>query len=89
MEVTKFWQLMFCGGYLLVAVKVAFSIFVNKLNAANLKSTRTQFQFQFESSLAQLSPSLLTIYSLFQAVYLHFWVFGCGEVITRVKAKSV
>ena len=49
---------MLCGGYLLVAAKVAISIFVNQLNATNLKSTKTQFQFQFELSLAQLSPSL-------------------------------
>ena len=46
------------AGYLLVAVKVASSIFVNQLNAKNLKSSKTQFQFQFELSLAQLSPSL-------------------------------
>ena len=44
---------------MLVAVKVASSIFVNELNAKNLKSSKTQFQFQFELSLAQLSPSLL------------------------------
>ena len=49
---------MLCGGYLLVAAKVAISIFVNQLNATNLKSSKTQFQFQFELSLAQLSPSL-------------------------------
>ena len=43
---------------MLVAVKVASSIFVNELNAKNLKSSKTQFQFQFELSLAQFSPSL-------------------------------
>ena len=58
MEVTKFCLLLLSGGYLLVAVKVASSIFVNELNAKNLKSSKTQFQFQFELSLAQLSPSL-------------------------------
>ena len=47
------------AGYLLMAVKVAISIFVNQLNATNLKSSETQFQFQVELSLAQLSPSLL------------------------------
>ena len=41
-----------------MAVKVAISIFVNELNAKNLKSSKTQFQFQFELSLAQFSPSL-------------------------------
>ena len=45
------------AGYLLVAVKVASSVFVNQLNAKYLKSSKTQFQFQFELSLAQLSPS--------------------------------
>ena len=45
---------MLSGGYLLVAAKVAISIFVNQLNATNLKSSK----FQFELSLAQLSPSL-------------------------------
>ena len=58
MEVTKFWLRILSGGYLLVAVKVASSIFVNKLNATKLKSSKPQFQFQFELSLAQLSPSL-------------------------------
>ena len=43
---------------MLVAVKVARSIFVNQLNATNPKSSKTQFQFQFELSLTQLSPSL-------------------------------
>ena len=45
---------------MLVAVKVASSIFVNELNAKNLKSSKTQFQFQFqfELSLAKFSPSL-------------------------------
>ena len=56
-EETKFWLLMLCGGYLLVAAKVAISIFVNQLNATNLKSSKTQFQFQFEPSFLQLSPS--------------------------------
>ena len=51
---------MLSGGYLLVAAKVAISIFVNQLNATNLKSSKTQFQFQFELSLAQLSPSLFS-----------------------------
>ena len=49
-------------GYLLVAAKVASNIFVNHLNATNLKSSKTQFRL--ELSLAQLSPSLfdLTLY---------------------------
>ena len=38
MEVTKFWLLMLSGGYLLVAVKITSSIFVNQLNATNLNS---------------------------------------------------
>ena len=33
------------GGYLLVAAKVASSIFANHLNATNHKSSKTQFQF--------------------------------------------
>ena len=35
---------MISGGYLLVAAKVAISIFVNQLNATNLKSSKTQFK---------------------------------------------
>ena len=62
MKETKFWLLLLGGGYLLVAAKVAISIFVNQLNATNLKSSKTQDQFQFELSLAQLSPSLFTIF---------------------------
>ena len=46
MEVTKFWLLKLNGGYLLVVVKVASSIFDSYQNA-NLKSSKTQFQFQF------------------------------------------
>jgi len=46
-EVNKFWLLMLSGGYLLVAVKLTSSIFVNQLNATNLKSSKTHFQFQF------------------------------------------
>ena len=49
---------MLSGGYLLLAAKLAISIFVNQLNETNLKSSKTQFKFQFELSLAQLSPSL-------------------------------
>ena len=41
-----------------MADKKASSVFVNHLNATNLKSSKTQLQFQFELSLAQLSPSL-------------------------------
>ena len=41
-----------------MTVKVASSIFVNQLNATKPRSSKTQFQFQFELSLAQLSPSL-------------------------------
>ena len=41
-----------------MAVEVASSIYVNQLNATKLKSSKNQFQFQFELSLAQLSPSL-------------------------------
>ena len=62
MEETKFWPLMFSGGYLLVTAKVAISIFVNQLNATNVKSNKAQFQFQFELSLAQLNSSLFKIY---------------------------
>ena len=51
--------LILSGGYLLVAVKIASSIFVNQPNATKPKSSETQFKFQFELSLAQLSPSLL------------------------------
>ena len=58
MEATKFWLLML-GGRLLVAVRVANSIFVNQLNA-----TQFQLQFQLELSLAQLSPSLLNLFVL-------------------------
>ena len=61
MEETKFWLLLLGGGYLSVAAKVAISIFVNQLNATNLKSSKTQFKLQFELSLAQLSPSLFTL----------------------------
>ena len=37
---------MLSGGYFLVAVKVDSSIFVNKLNAPNLKSSKNLFQFE-------------------------------------------
>ena len=43
-----------------MAVKVASNIFVNQLNETKPNSSKTQFQFQFELSLAQLSPSLLS-----------------------------
>ena len=49
---------MLSGGYLLVAAKIAISIFVNHRNATKVNSSKSQFQFQFELSLAQLSPSL-------------------------------
>ena len=58
MEITMFWLLILSGGYLIVAVKIASSIFVNQPNATKPKSSETQFKFQFELSLAQLSPSL-------------------------------
>ena len=64
MEVTKFWLLKL--GYLLLAVKVA-SIFVNQLSATKLKSSNTQFQVQFELSLAQLSPGLFISLTLLQS----------------------
>ena len=35
--------------------------FVNQFTAINIKSSKTQFQFPVELSLAQLSPSLLNI----------------------------
>ena len=54
---------MLSSGYLLVADKVAISISVNQLNATILKSSKNQFKFQFELSLAQLSPSLFLLYS--------------------------
>ena len=53
MEVTMFWLLMLSGGYLLVTVKVASSIFVNQLNATNLKSSKTWSQLQFKLGPAQ------------------------------------
>ena len=64
MEVTKFWLIMFSGDYLLVAVKVASSIFVNQLNAKNDKPSKTQFKFQFKLSMniTQLSPSLSLLF---------------------------
>ena len=40
---------------MLVAVKVARFLLIN---ATNLKSSKTQFQFELSLSLAQLSPSL-------------------------------
>ena len=36
-------------------------IFVNQLNATKLKSSKSQFKFQFELSLAQLSSSLFKL----------------------------
>ena len=47
-------------------VKIAISIFVDQLNPTNLKSSKTQFQFQFELSLAQISPSLFS----YQIMYI-------------------
>ena len=52
----KFWLLILSDGYLLVAVEVASSIYVNQLNAT---TSKTQFQFQFELSF--LKPSLTDI----------------------------
>ena len=49
------------GGKSLLAVKVASSIFVNKFKAAYLEFGETWFQFQFELSLVQFSPSLFSI----------------------------
>ena len=82
-EIAKFWLFILSGIYLLVAVKVASSIFVNQLNAASLKSSKALFQFQFEQSLAQLSPSLFTLkffYTLIIRMFTktrpkntHFW----------------
>ena len=48
----------FATGYLVGAVKVSSSIFVDQLNAANSKSSKTQFQFQSDLSLAHLNPNL-------------------------------
>ena len=48
MEVTKFGLLMHSGSSLLVAVKVDGRIFVNQLNATNLKSSKTQIQLVFK-----------------------------------------
>ena len=63
MDETKFRLLMLSSGYLLVADKVAIiSISVNQLNATILKSSKNQFKFQFELSLAQLSPTLFFIF---------------------------
>ena len=69
MEVTKFWLLILSGVYLLVAVQVASSIFVYQL-----KSSKTQFQLQFELSLAQLSPSLLWSYDKSQDADKNFMI---------------
>ena len=63
---------LYSAGYLLVAVKEASSIFVNQLNAKNLKWSKTQFQFQFELSLAQLSPSLSFYLTVTQCYKLLF-----------------
>ena len=49
---------MLSGGHLLVAANIAIRILVNQLNASNLKSNKTQFRFQLELRLAQLSLSL-------------------------------
>ena len=59
-----------------MAVKVASSIFVNELNAKNLKSSKTQFQFQFELSVAQLSPSVFFSISekIFEIIVLYFFL---------------
>ena len=40
-----------------MAAKVASNIFVSLLNATNLKSSKTQFQFELSLSLAQLGPA--------------------------------
>ena len=80
------------AGYLLVAVKEASSIFVNQLNAKNLKSIKTQFQFQFELSLAQLSPSLFQYFPWrlvaepMNVVGSGAYEMGEGVVLTRFKA---
>ena len=67
--------LILSGGYLLVAVKIASSIFVNQPNATKPKSSETQFKFQFELSLAQLSPSLLLgIMYRMQAICLDYFL---------------
>ena len=73
MEVNKFWLLILSGSYLLVAVKVASSIFVNQLNETKPKSSKTQFQFQFELSLAQLSLSLFYMFTSNNLVNPLFW----------------
>ena len=52
----KFWLIILSVGYLFVAVKVANSICVNQQIILN--EVKTQFQFKFKLSLAQLSPSL-------------------------------
>ena len=56
---------------MLVAVKVAGSIFVAQLNATKPRSSKTQFQFQFELSLAQLSPSLFLFSVLSVPIEIH------------------
>ena len=75
-----------------VAVKVAISIFVNELNAKSLKSSKTQFQFQFELSLAQFSPSLflfnLYISNLYQNYYWNIW-FSRVSIDTAVLVSLV
>ena len=62
-------------------VKIAISIFVDQLNPTNLKSSKTQFQFQFELSLAQISPSLFS----YQIMYIS----ATDDQIFMIKLKFI
>ena len=67
------------AGYLVVAVKVASSFLLINFNATNLKSSKTQFQFQFERSLAQLSPSL----------FIEIFVLRCKKPAPQIDLSRV
>ena len=72
----KFWLFLLSFGYLLVAIKIASSIYVNQLNATKLKSSKAQFQVQFELSLAQLGPSLFIFgWIMYPWIFLEYsWI---------------
>ena len=72
-EVTKFWLLILSGGYLIVAVKVASSIFVNQLNATKLSSS---------SSLNWAWPSPVPACFVYLGLYvgLYLSVFLCSPM---------
>ena len=73
-----------------MAVKVASSIFVNQFNATKLVSSKTQFQF--ELSLAQLSPSLLSCTSsvtIYRALkYFYQIIIIASSFLQRVSVST-